>query len=289
MSTTSQASGLDALIPKGDRATSGYREIPVAKITVNKSQPRETFDLDELDSLVASVKLVGILQPIAVRPARGDTFELISGERRWRASQRAGLEFIPAVIRQIDDEASLQHAVMENVHRVDLNPLEEAAAYQHLIDEYKLTQDEVAKRVGKSRAAVTNLVRLMKLPAEIQKHIVSGEITAGHARSLVSVTGKQEQLKLARRIIKENLSVRQVEEYRKAQSGKKKKGKSGAVKGGAETIADRKIVVELEEFLAEKLKTRVSISLGSKGVAGKAVIEFADLEDLERIVSELVK
>ena len=112
MSTTSQASGLDALIPKGDRATSGYREIPVAKITVNKSQPRETFDLDGLDSLVASVKLVGILQPIAVRPARGDTFELISGERRWRASQRAGLEFIPAVIRQIDDEASLQHAVL---------------------------------------------------------------------------------------------------------------------------------------------------------------------------------
>ncbi len=288
MSTTSQTSGLDALIPKGDRTTSGYREIPVAKIVANKNQPRETFDLDELDSLVASVKLVGILQPIAVRPARGDTFELISGERRWRASQRAGLESIPAVIRQVNDEASLEHAVMENVHRVDLNPLEEAAAYQHLIDEYKLTQDEVAKRVGKSRAAVTNLVRLMKLPAEIQKHIVSGEITAGHARSLVSISGKQEQLKLARRIIKENLSVRQVEEYRKQQSGKKK-GKSGTSKGGAETIADRKVVVELEEFLAEKLKTRVSISMGSKGVPGKAVIEFADLEDLERIVSELVK
>lgn len=289
MSTTSQSSGLDALIPKGDRTTSGYREIPVAKITANRNQPRETFDLDELDSLVASVKLVGVLQPIAVRPARGDTFELISGERRWRASQRAGLESIPAVIRQVNDETSLEHAVMENVHRVDLNPLEEAAAYQHLIDEFKLTQDEVAKRVGKSRAAVTNLVRLMKLPAEIQKQIVAGQITAGHARSLVSISSKQEQLKLARRIIKENLSVRQVEEYRKKQSGKKKTGKSGGTKGGAETIADRKVVVELEEFLAEKLKTRVSISMGSKGVPGKAVIEFADLEDLERIVSELVK
>jgi len=281
MSTPSKASGLDALIPKGNELASGYREIPVKNIQPNKNQPRQNFAEEELDSLIASIQIVGILQPIAVRPTGNDMFELISGERRWRASKKIGLEFIPAVIRQVDDEAALEHALMENIHRAGLNPLEEAAAYQHLIDEFQLTQDEVAKRVGKNRATITNSLRLIKLPPAIHAYIISGEITSGHARSLVSINNSKQQIALAKRIVKENWTVRQLEAYRQKMAGK---GKAGNKK----THTKSQVVLELEEFLANKLSTRVSISLGSKGLPGKAVIEFADLEDLERIVSGLV-
>lgn len=281
MPTPSKTSGLDALIPKGNEVASGYREIPVKNIQPNRNQPRQSFTEEELDSLVASVQIVGILQPIAVRPIGDDMFELISGERRWRASKKIGLEFIPAVIRQINDEGSLEHALIENIHRTSLNPLEEAAGYQHLIDEFDLTQDEVAKRVGKNRATITNSLRLIKLPPEIQAYIVSGEITSGHARSLVSINNTKQQIALAKRIVKENWTVRQLEAYRQKMTGK---GQAGSKKDPAKG----QVVLELEEFLANKLSTRVSISLGSKGVPGKAVIEFADLEDLERIVSGFV-
>lgn len=227
MPTPSKTSGLDALIPKGNEVASGYREIPVKNIQPNRNQPRQSFTEEELDSLVASVQIVGILQPIAVRPIGDDMFELISGERRWRASKKIGLEFIPAVIRQINDEGSLEHALIENIHRASLNPLEEAAGYQHLIDEFDLTQDEVAKRVGKNRATITNSLRLIKLPPEIQAYIVSGEITSGHARSLVSINNTKQQIALAKRIVKENWTVRQLEAYRQKMTGK---GQAGSKK-----------------------------------------------------------
>ena len=277
----SEKSGLDALIPKGHSNASGYRELPVSSISTNTRQPREHFDQEALDSLVASVALVGVLQPIAVRPKGQDTFELISGERRWRAAKQAGLAHIPAVIRQVGDEDSLEHALMENLHRSDLNPLEEAAAYQHLIDDFGLSQDEVAKRVGKSRTAITNSLRLTKLPAEIQSFLVSGELSSGHARSLITISDKKDQISLAKKVVKEGWSVRQLEDHRKKAGGDKPKKKASGVARDA-------TVMELETYLSEKLSTRVAIKMGQKGVPGKATIEFADLEDLERIVSTLL-
>lgn len=276
-----ERSGLDALIPKGHATASGYRELPVDSISPNAHQPRERFDGEALDSLVASVALVGVLQPIAVRPRGEDAFELISGERRWRAAKRAGLKHIPAVIRQVGDEDSLEHALIENLHRSDLNPLEEAAAYQHLIDDFGLSQEDVAKRVGKSRAAVTNSLRLTKLPVELQSFLVSGELTSGHARSLITIADKKSQIALAKKVVKEGWSVRQLENHRKKTSETKPK------KGASKTAKDA-MVLELENYLSERLSTRVAITIGQKGTPGKATIEFADLEDLERIVSTLL-
>lgn len=276
-----ERSGLDALIPKGHATASGYRELPVGSISPNAQQPREHFDGEALDSLVASVTLVGVLQPIAVRPKGEDVFEIISGERRWRAAKRAGMKYIPAVIRQVGDEDSLEHALMENLHRSDLNPLEEAAAYQHLVDDFGLSQEEVAKRVGKSRTAVTNSLRLTKLPAELQSFLISGDLTSGHARSLITITDKKSQIALAKRVVKEGWSVRQLENHRKKISETKpKKSTSKAAKDA--------MVMELENYLSERLSTRVAITIGQKGTPGKATIEFADLEDLERIVSTLL-
>lgn len=276
-----ERSGLDALIPKGHATASGYRELPVDSISPNAHQPRERFDGEALDSLVASVALVGVLQPIAVRPRGEDAFEIISGERRWRAAKRAGLKHIPAVIRQVGDEDSLEHALIENLHRSDLNPLEEAAAYQHLIDDFGLSQEEVAKRVGKSRAAVTNSLRLTKLPVELQSFLVSGELTSGHARSLITIADKKSQIALAKKVVKEGWSVRQLENHRKKTSETKPK------KSPSKTAKDA-MVLELENYLSEQLSTRVAITIGQKGTPGKATIEFADLEDLERIVSTLL-
>ena len=280
MTKRPQTSGLDALIPKGNDLASGYREIPVNNIVANPNQPRQAFDPEELETLVASIKVVGVLQPIAVRPTGNDMFQLISGERRWRAAQQAGLEFIPAVIRQIDDEASLEHALIENIHRADLNPLEEAAAYQHLMDEFKLTQESVADRVGKSRATISNATRLLALPDTIQKYLASGQISAGHARSLVAIDDQPTQLKLAKRIVEENWTVRQVEEFRQKTTGKAK-AKPKKATGKDQTMVD------LEDYLARRLNTKVVISRGSKGAPGKVVIQFADIEDLERIISSL--
>lgn len=281
----SEKSGLDALIPKGHSTASGYRELPVDSISSNVRQPREHFDEEALESLVASVALVGVLQPIAVRPKGADTFELISGERRWRAAKQAGLGYIPAVIRQIGDEDSLEHALMENLHRSDLNPLEEAVAYQHLIDDFGLSQEEIAKRVGKSRAAVANSLRLTKLPVELQSFLVSGELTSGHARSLITIADKKSQIALAKKVVKEGWSVRQLENHRKKTSGTKPK--ESASESTSKSAKDA-MVMELEKYLSERLSTRVDIKIGKKGTPGRATIEFADLEDLERIVSTLL-
>ena len=282
--------GLGALIPSevasaDDDAT--LRELLVSQIAPNPHQPRGYFDEDALVSLTASVAELGVLQPVLVRPVGQDRYELIAGERRWRAAKRAGLQAIPAVVRKIDDTASLEQAVVENLHRQDLNPLEEAAAYQQLIGDFQLSHDDVARRVGKSRSAVSNTLRLFQLPAGIQKLVAEAQLSAGHARALLGTPDRSFQEALARRAVAESLSVRDVEEAVRARSGDLEQGSgpAGAAKASTASAAGRRLrppgLLELEELLSDRLDTRVKVSMGAK--RGKVTIDFASLEDLERI------
>jgi ParB family chromosome partitioning protein len=268
----------------------------VSAVDPNPSQPRTHFDEELLASLAASIRELGVLQPILVRPAEGDRFQLIAGERRWRAAKRVGLQTIPALIRTVPDQASLEQALVENLHRQDLNPLEEAAAYQQLIEDFGLTHDEVANRVGRSRAAVSDTLRLFQLPPAIQRLLVDGAVSAGHARALLGTPDRSFQESLARRVVVEQLSVRAVEE---AVRSRNELGASvGTVAdlsdpvvtpppaGRAAPTIDRPPAVhELEEMLSDHLDTRVKIELSSH--KSKVVIEFADLDDLERIYRRL--
>lgn len=275
--------GLGALIPPGaaeHRAPSGtgYREIPVASIRPNPFQPRDAFDEQALGALADSIREVGLLQPVLVRPA-GDGFELIAGERRWRAAQRVGLQSIPALVRETDDNTALEQALVENLQRDDLNPLEEAGAYQQLIEDFHLTHEQVAARMGKSRAAISNTLRLLQLPPSIQRAVREGQLTMGHARALLGTPDRAFQEALARRITKEDLSVRQVEEAVRARN-------DGAAKDPATVEVPGRMrpagLAELEELLGDHLDTRVKIRLGGGG-KGTMAIDFAGLDDLERI------
>ncbi|HEX2577243.1 MAG TPA: ParB/RepB/Spo0J family partition protein, partial [Aquihabitans sp.] len=214
--------GLGALIPS-EVATAeedaSLRELSVSQIEPNPHQPRGYFDEESLVTLTASITELGVLQPVLVRPVGPDRYELVAGERRWRAAKRAGLQSIPAVVRRIDDTASLEQAVVENLHRQDLNPLEEAAAYQQLIEDFELSHDDVARRVGKSRSAVTNTLRLFQLPPGIQKFVAEGQLSAGHARALLGTPDRSFQEAMARRAVVEQLSVREVEDAVRARSG----------------------------------------------------------------------
>ena len=272
--------GIGSLIPLGsdDDDVIDLREIPVSSVEANEYQPREVFDEDALGGLTDSVRELGVLQPILVRPSGTDSYELIAGERRWRAARRAGLSTIPAIVRDINDQTSLEHALVENLHRQDLNALEEAAAYQQLIDEFGLTQEQVATRTGKSRSAVANTLRLFQLPGAVQRMVAVGELTAGHARALLGFPDAQFQLELAERVLGEGLNVRQVEaEVRKA-LGKVTEPESkpmGTVR--APSAAE----LEVQDVLGSLLDTRVKVQQGT-GV-GKIVISFADDDDLDRI------
>ena len=277
--------GLGALIPTAEDESveelddAHLRELSVTQIVANPSQPRQVFGDEELVSLAASIRAVGLLQPILVRPLGGERFELIAGERRWRAAQRAGLQMVPAVVRQTDDARSLEQALVENLHRVDLNPLEEAAAYQQLISEFDHTQEEVAARVGRSRSAVANTLRLLHLPPGIQRLVQDGRLSAGHARALLGCSDPVIQERLAHRAVAESLTVREVEEAvrRAEQDG------ATVTKPGEARVAPVRpaAVLELEEMLSSLLDTRVQVNVGAK--RGKLVVEFATLEDLERI------
>jgi ParB family chromosome partitioning protein len=252
------------------------QDIPVAEIRPNPQQPREHFDEESLASLAESILEVGVLQPVLVRKAE-DGFELIAGERRWRAARRVGLQTVPAIVRHADDVASLQQAIVENVQREQLNPLEEAAAYQQLIEDFGLTHDDVAARVGKSRATITNTLRLLQLPPSIQRFVRDGSLRPGHARALLGTPDRAFQEQLARRAVNEELSVREVEEAVRLRT----EGASGRA-GGPRTPKLRPPgLLELEELLGDYLETRVRIAMGPKH--GKVSIEFATLEDLERI------
>ncbi len=277
--------GLDSLIPgasgpaDGDvhPVAAGLTELGVGDIDPNPHQPRSHFDEENLAALAASVRELGVLQPILVRPV-GERFELIAGERRWRAARRAGLARIPAVVRTVDDSTSLEQAVVENLHRQDLNPLEEAGAYQQLIEDFGLTQDDVAKKVGRSRSAVANMLRLFQLPPSVQRMVRDGQLSAGHARAILGTPDRAFQEALARRCVERSMTVREVEEAVRARAG----GGDGSPSPPAEPGQTRPPgLLELEGLLSDRLDTRVSVSMGSK--RGKVVIDFATVEDLERI------
>jgi ParB family chromosome partitioning protein len=266
-------------------------ELPLNAVVANRHQPRQSFDDEALASLTASIRELGVLQPILVRPADADeSYELIAGERRWRAARRAGLDTIPAIIRTADDVASLEQAVVENLHRADLNAMEEAAAYQQLIEEFDLTHEQVAGRVGKSRVAVTNSLRLFQLPASLQRMVADGQLTGGHAKALLGTPDRAFMEHLAKRCLADGLSVRDVEdavrERAELEGAVSPDGADGSAPAPAKARSTRSAnrdpgLLELEELLAEFLDTRVAIKAG-RG-RGKLTVEFADLEDLERI------
>ena len=276
--------GLSALIsdsasPSEGVRTSSYLELPLDAISVNPYQPRDKFDQAALNVLTESIREVGVLQPVLVRPCPDGTFELIAGERRCRAAKQAGLDRIPAVVRTAEDADTLEQALLENLHREDLNAIEEAAACQQLIEEFGFTQETVAKRLGRSRSAVANTVRLLQLPDEVKAMVVNGSLSPGHGRALLGVANEKRMVNLAKKAVAEGLTVRMVEEAArdKAPSGKRAvsaaQQPSGADRGAA--------VLELESLLSDHLDTKVDVSLGKS--QGKLVIQFADLDDLERI------
>ena len=281
--------GLGALIPTGDQVAGGYREIAISSVVPNAHQPRANFDEEPLDALADSIGRIGVLQPVLVRQVEPDRFELIAGERRWRAAKRAGLQTIPALVRSVADQESLEEALVENLHREDLNPLEEAAAFLQLQQEFGLTQQAVAGRVGRSRAAVTNATRLLQLPPEVQELIATRRLSAGHGRALAGITDSTEQVRLARRVVGEGWSVRRLEEHlRSAGPPPGLSAADGPAKQPEEPAAPRagaadgeSALLELENLLAEYLSTTVQVEIGAR--KGRLTVEFADLDDLERI------
>jgi ParB family transcriptional regulator, chromosome partitioning protein len=288
--------GLGALIPAEyaedvgtERGAVGVLEVPIAAVRPNPLQPRAHFDEESLAGLTASIVELGVLQPVLVRPVGGGEYELIAGERRWRASKRAGLQTIPVVVREADTDASLlEQALVENLHRADLNPMEEAAAYQQLIEDFGLTQEAVAKRVGKSRAAVTNTLRLFQLPPAIQALVAENQLSAGHARALLGTPDRAYQTALAQRIVREGLSVRETEEAVRLRSGGSpapepaEEPEPTARRSPSEPPSRRPADPAFEQLLGDHLDTRVSIA-GGQGGKGRMVVEFADIADLERI------
>jgi ParB family chromosome partitioning protein len=279
--------GLGALIPPGGHepahipaAGGGLQELPLSAIKPSRFQPRRHFDEEALGELADSIHEVGLLQPVLVRGDGEGGYELIAGERRWRAARRAGLQSIPALVRVTDDSSALEQALVENLHRDDLNALEEAAAYQQLIEDFHLTHEQVAERVGRSRATVTNMLRLLQLPPAIQRMLREGSIEAGHARALLGTPDRAYQEQLAKRAADENLSVREVEEAVREHGGAGANGSSPkrARRGGRLRPPG---LLELEDLLGEHLETRVRVTMGAK--RGRVTIEFSDLEDLERI------
>ncbi|MFE2938560.1 ParB/RepB/Spo0J family partition protein [Streptomyces sp. NPDC059255] len=260
-----------------------FAEVPIDSITPNPRQPREVFDEDALAELITSIKEVGLLQPVVVRQVGAERYELIMGERRWRACREAGLERIPAIVRATDDDKLLLDALLENLHRAQLNPLEEAMAYDQLLKDFNCTHDQLADRIGRSRPQVSNTLRLLRLSPPVQRRVAAGVLSAGHARALLSVDDSEEQDRLAHRIVAEGLSVRAVEEIvtlmgSRPQSTAKSKGpRAGARLSPALT--------DLASRLSDRFETRVKVDLGQK--KGKIVVEFASIDDLDRILGTL--
>lgn len=282
--------GLAALIPPGEHDRATLAELDVTSIAPNPRQPREIFDEQELEGLAVSIRDVGLLQPIVVRPLGEDRFELIAGERRLRAARKAGLDRIPAVVRHTDDTDLLKQALVENIHRVQLNPLEEAAAYQQLLEDFGFTQDELASRLGKSRPAISNTLRLLGLPPSVQRRVAAGVLSAGHAKALLAVPDANEQDRLADRIVAEGLSVRATEELVRLRivDGDQPDGRDRDVRGGTPR---RRVVapglLDLQDDLSDALQARVRISMGAR--KGRLQVEFNSVDDLERIVAVIAR
>ncbi|CAL9472565.1 putative chromosome-partitioning protein ParB [Streptomyces sp. enrichment culture] len=267
----------------GTVAGAHFAELPLDAITPNPRQPREVFDEDALAELVTSIKEVGLLQPVVVRQLGAERYELIMGERRWRACRDAGLEAIPAIVRATEDDKLLLDALLENLHRAQLNPLEEAAAYDQLLRDFKCTHDELADRIGRSRPQVSNTLRLLRLSPRVQRRVAAGVLSAGHARALLSVDDSEEQDKLARRIVAEGLSVRAVEEIVSVQAAAAKSGGRHRKPRAGKLISPA--LDGLAGRLSDRFETRVKVDLGQK--KGKIVVEFASMDDLERILGQL--
>jgi ParB family transcriptional regulator, chromosome partitioning protein len=255
-----------------------FAELPVAGIRPNPRQPRQVFDEDALAELVYSIQEVGLLQPVVVRPSGGGEYELVMGERRWRATQQAGLETIPAIVRETGDDDLLRDALLENLHRAELNPLEEAAAYQQLLDDFGCTHDELATRIGRSRPQISNTLRLLKLTPTVQRRVAAGVLSAGHARALLGVEDADDQDRLAGRVVAEGISVRGLEELvAVGDLGADRPAitrRSKPTSPGLEDLASR---------LSDRLETRVKVDLGKR--KGRITVEFASLPDLERIIA----
>ncbi len=257
--------------------TAYFAELPIKEITPNARQPRHVFEEEAMEELVHSIREVGLLQPIVVRKTGAGAYELIMGERRWRASQEAGLEFIPAIVRQTEDDDMLRDALLENLHRSQLNPLEEAAAYGQLLEDFGCTHEELAQRIGRSRPQISNTLRLMKLPPAVQRRVAAGVLSAGHARALLGVEDSEAQDRLAQKVISEGISVRGLEELvALGEHGKKSDPKPARRKLNAPGLT------ELAGRLSDRFETRVKVDLGKS--KGKITVEFASLDDLQRIV-----
>ncbi len=257
-----------------------FDEVPVSAITPNPRQPRQIFDEESLEELAASIRVVGLLQPVVVRKAGISRYEIVMGERRWRACQLAGVDAVPAIVREIADGDLLRDALMENLHRQQLNPLEEAAAYQQLLEDFEATHEELARRIGRSRPHITNTIRLLNLPPSVQRRVAAAVLSAGHARALLAIDDPAAQEQLAHRIVAEGLSVRAVEEIvamgAEAAKARRPPARKQPVAPGLADLADR---------LSDVLDTRVKVELGQR--KGKIVVEFASLDDLERIVKAI--
>jgi ParB family chromosome partitioning protein len=291
--------GLGSLIPAEAGTDEGpLREIPVGDIVPNSYQPRRVFDEEELVSLANSIRELGVLQPILVRQRDDKSYELIAGERRWRAATRAGLDLVPAIVRDVDDQTSLAHAIVENVQRAELNAIEEAAAFQQLIEEFSLTQDDVATRVGRSRPAISNALRLLQLPNDLQRQIIEGKLSAGHGRVLVGLEDPQRRV-LAARVVAEQMSVRALEALARGDDPESPPDpeatttdSSSVDSSPADTAADEDIgetkpaaLLELEQMLEDRFETKVIVTLGAR--RGRITIDFADIDDLERIYAQM--
>lgn len=279
--------GLEALIPStpaeakeaGLQEVKGatFAEIPLAQIVPNPRQPRQVFDEDEMSELVHSIQEVGLLQPVIVRSVGTDKYELVMGERRWRATREAGLDTIGAIVRDTSDVDLLRDALLENLHRSQLNPLEEASAYQQLLEDFGCTHEELAERIGRSRPQISNTLRLLKLTPNVQRRVAAGVLSAGHARALVAVSNAEIQDRLAQRVVAEGLSVRALEEIVTVEpEGKRRPARRSAGKLHSPRVA------ELAGRLSDRFDTRVKVDLGRS--KGRITVEFATVEDLERIV-----
>jgi ParB family chromosome partitioning protein len=264
-------------VPEG----SYFAELDIATVSANPRQPRNVFDEEAMEELTGSIREVGLLQPVVVRPVGGERFELVMGERRWRASQAAGLTRIPAIVRRTEDHDLLRDALLENLHRAQLNPLEEAAAYQQMLEDFGCTQDELAARIKRSRPQISNTIRLLRLPPTVQRRVAAGVLSAGHARALLALPDPAGQERLAQRVVAEGLSVRAVEELVAL-------GETGS--DTAPRHRERReapaLATALADQLSDRLDTRVRVEMGRS--KGRIVVEFATADDLQRIVDSMV-
>ena len=283
--------GLAALIPPGGDGRATLQELPPSAIAPNPRQPRTVFDPEELEGLATSIADVGVLQPIVVRPLGDDRYELVAGERRLRAAEIAGLERIPAVVRRTDDANLLKEALVENIHRVQLNPLEEAAAYQQLLEDFEFTQEELADRIGKSRPVVSNTLRLLTLPQAVQRRVAAGVLSAGHAKAILGLAESSHQERVADKVVAEGLSVRATEELVRLRTMEPEEREASDPRAGASPSSRRTVtapgLIDLQEDLSDALRARVKISMGAR--KGRVQIEFASVDDLERIVGVIAR